>query len=143
MIRRIYIIITQSLVAVIQSVTVIVTVIVTVAVTVTVIVYRRRHRHRYCHRLPQPFLCSPDGKQSAMSNWSPPPASLLAWAQDQEGDDNKLKDVKALLSITTERMLDTHSKFLAKKRFSEELERYVKDMIGYREAPGGCEEALQ
>ncbi len=63
-----------------------------------------------------------------MSNWSPPPAPLPAWAQDQEGDDNKLKDVKALLSITTERMLDMHSKFLAKKRYSEELERYATDM---------------
>ena len=36
--------------------------------------------------------------------------------------------MKALESITTERMLDTHSQFLAKKRYSEELERYVKDM---------------
>jgi hypothetical protein len=63
-----------------------------------------------------------------MSNWSPPLASLPAWAQDQEDDDKKLKDVKALLSITTTRMLETHSEFLAKKRYSEELERYVTDM---------------
>ncbi len=63
-----------------------------------------------------------------MSSWSPPLDPLPAWAQDQEGDDKKLKDVKALLSITTERMLDMHSKFLAKKRYSEELERYVTDM---------------
>ena len=60
-----------------------------------------------------------------MSSWSPPPAPLPAWAQDQEGDDKKLKHVKALLSIT---MLDIHSKFLAMKRYSEELERYVTDM---------------
>ena len=63
-----------------------------------------------------------------MSNWSPPPVALLAWAQGQEGDDKKLKDVKALLSITTTRMLETHSEFLAKKRYSEELEPHVKDM---------------
>ena len=64
-----------------------------------------------------------------MSNWSPPLASLPAWAHDQEEeDDKKFKDVKALLSITTTRMLETHSEFLAKKRYSEELERYVTDM---------------
>ena len=63
-----------------------------------------------------------------MTSWSPPPAPLPDWAQEQEGDDKKLKDAKALLSITTESMLDTHSKFLAKKRYSEELERYVTDM---------------
>ena len=36
--------------------------------------------------------------------------------------------MKALLSSTTARMLETHSEFLAKKKYSEELERYVKDM---------------
>ena len=36
--------------------------------------------------------------------------------------------MKALLSITTTRMLETHSEFLAKERYSEELERYVTDM---------------
>ena len=63
-----------------------------------------------------------------MSNWSHPPASLPAWAQKQDDDDQKLKDVKQLLSVTTSRMLETHSEFLAKKRYSEELERYVTDM---------------
>jgi hypothetical protein len=63
-----------------------------------------------------------------MSNWSPPPASLPAWAQKQDDDDQKVKDVKQLLSVTTSRMRETHSEFLAKKRYSEELERYVKDM---------------
>jgi peptidoglycan hydrolase CwlO-like protein len=67
-------------------------------------------------------------EKGAMSNWSPPPASLPAWAQKQDDDDQKLKDVKQLLSVTTERMLDMHSKFLAKKRYSEELERDVTDM---------------
>ena len=36
--------------------------------------------------------------------------------------------MKQLLSVTTTRMLETHSEFLAKKRYSEELERYVTDM---------------
>ena len=63
-----------------------------------------------------------------MSNWSPPLASLPAWAKEHEDDDKKLKDVKALLSITAARMIETHSEFLAKKKDSEELEGYVKDM---------------
>ena len=75
----------------IQGATVIVTVIATVTVTaiVTVIVYRS---HFFAHQ---------KGKERAMSSWSPPPAPLPDWAQDQEGDDKKLKDVKALLYITT------------------------------------------
>ena len=109
MIRLIYITITKNLIT-IQPVTVIVT------VTVIVIVYRSRF---FLLRLKQ---------KSAMSNWLPPPASLPDWAKEENDDDQKLKNVKQLLSVTTTRMLETHSEFLAKKRYSEELERYVTDM---------------
>jgi hypothetical protein len=116
MIRLIYIIITKLFVT-IQSVTVIVTVTATVNVTVIVIVVVHRS-HFFAHQ---------QGK-GAMSNWSPPPASLPDWAKEENDDDQKLKNVKQLLSVTTAMMLETHSEFLAKKRYSEELERYVRDM---------------
>jgi hypothetical protein len=87
-----------------------------VTVTVIVIVYRSRF---FLLRLKQ---------KSVMSNCLPAPASLPAWAKEENDDDQKLKNVKQLLSVTTTRMLETHSEFLAKKRYSEELERYVRDM---------------
>ena len=63
---------------------------------------------------------------ASSSDWKAP-ASLPPWAEVDDRDDKNMKNVKSLLSAQYALLCDMKSQYLAKKRYSEELERFVTD----------------
>ena len=55
------------------------------------------------------------------------PAALPPWAEVHDKDDTNIKNVKNLVSAHYGLLCEMKSKYLAKKRYSEELERFVTD----------------
>ena len=70
-----------------------------------------------------------DHNRTAMassSDWKAP-AALPPWAEVDDKDNHSMKNVKNLLSAQYGLLRETKSKYLAKERYSEELERFVTD----------------
>ena len=63
---------------------------------------------------------------SSSADWMAP-AALPPWAEVDDKDDNNMKNVKNLLSAQYGLLCEMKSRYLAKKRCSEELERFVTD----------------
>ena len=55
------------------------------------------------------------------------PAALPPWAEVDDKDDKNMKNVKNLFSAQYGLLCEMKSRYLAKKRYSEELERFVTD----------------
>ena len=63
---------------------------------------------------------------ASSSDWKAP-AALPPWAEVDDKDDTHIKNVTNLLSAHYGLLCEMQSKYLAKKRYSEELERFVTD----------------
>ena len=63
---------------------------------------------------------------ASSSDWKAP-AALPPWAEVDDKDDKSMKNVKNLLSAQYGLLCEMKSKYIAKKRYSEELERFVKN----------------
>ena len=61
------------------------------------------------------------------SEWKGP-SPLPPWAEKEYGDNENVQNLKDLLYIYNKDLRDVWSKYRAKLRYSEELERFVADM---------------